>query len=94
MALLKGRLFAGALFAGVLISGDQVDIPIEVPQVVTIKKSAVSTSSGTKLHLAQLYNQTKQNKDLEDIEVKNKLLQQDEELLTIISFMVANKIIV
>ena len=94
MALLKGKLFAGALFAGVLISGNQAEIPIEVPQIVPINKSTISTSSGTKLHLAQLYNQTKQNKDLEDIEVKNKLLQQDEELLTIISFMVANKIII
>lgn len=109
MALLRGNLFAGALFAGALI-GSQAEItvppqvvpppqtagfgggyfPKETPQLRLNQK----VNKGSKLHLAELYNQTKQNKDLEDIEVKNKLLQQDEELLTIISFMVANRIIV
>ena len=68
-------------------AGKTLSLEIVVPFQ---EKVVNTTSSGIKIHIAELYAYKEFNTD---IEVKNKLIQQDEELLTIISFMVANKII-
>ncbi len=70
-------------------------VDASIVEQVAAKPKLVITNSvsglNTKLHLAELSKLEQVNKDLK---FKNELIRQDEELLTIISFMVANRIIV